>query len=110
GRNVQPHRAHGRLEAAGLAAEVAVLRASARLNGDDALDLDLRPAPAHADVVGELEHVVHALVGQPQDLERLRLVEADAPLQNLLTGDVENHAGISMVVNSPSGSRPRTGA
>ena len=31
-----------------------------------------------------------ALVGQLQDLERLRLVEADAPLEHLLAGDVED--------------------
>ena len=49
--------------------------------------------------------------GQLEDLERLRLVEADAPLEDLLAGDVEDHAGISRVgCSTPSGSRPRTGA
>ena len=99
-RDVEPHRAHRRLEAPGLAAEVAVLGAAAGLDRDDPLDLHLRPAPAHPDLVGELERVVDALVRELEDLERLRLVEADAPLEDLLTGDVEDHAGISMVVSS----------
>src|SRR5262249_37706601 len=73
-RDVEPDRPDGRLEAPRLAAEVAVLRAPARLDGDDALDLDLRSAPAHADLVGELQRIVGALVGELQDLQGLRLV------------------------------------
>ena len=109
-RDVEPHRAHRRLEAPGLAAEVAVLGAAAGLDRDDPLDLHLRPAVAHPHLVGELERVVDALVRQPEDLEHLRLVEADAPLEDLLTGDVEDHAGISSRGVWPSGSLPRTGA
>ena len=75
-RDVQPRRAHRRGEQARLRAEVAVLRAAAGLERDDALDLDLRPAPAHPHLVGEREQPVEALVGQPQHLEHLRLVEA----------------------------------
>ena len=91
-------------------AEVAVLGAAAGLDRDDTLDLDLRPAVAHADLVGELQRVVDELVRQLEDFEGLRLVEADAPLEDLLTGDVEDHAGISMVVNFPRGMRPSRGA
>ena len=91
-------------------AEVAVLGAAAGLDRHDPLDLDLRPAVAHADLVRELQRVVDELVRQPEDFEGLRLVEADAPLEDLLAGDVEDHAGISMGVNCPSGMRPRTGA
>src|SRR3954447_1584060 len=109
-RDVQPDGPHRRLEAPRLRAEVAVLGASAGLDRDDPLDLHLRSAPAHPDLVGELERVIHPLVGELEDLQRLRLVEAYAPLEDLLTGDVEDHAGISMVVNSPSGMRPSTGA
>ena len=89
---------------------MAVLGAAAGLDRDDPLDLHLRPAVAHPDLVGELERVVDALVGQLEHLERLRLVEADAPLEDLLTGDVEDHAGISSSGGlPPSGSLPRTG-
>ena len=54
-RDVEPDGPHRRLEQAGLRAEVAVLRAAAGLQADDALDLDLRAAPAHPHLVGEAE-------------------------------------------------------
>src|SRR6185503_16080209 len=85
--------------------------AAAGLDRDDALDLHLRSAVAHPHLVGELQRVVDPLVGQLEDLQRLRLVEADAPLEDLLTGDVEDHAGISSLRSlPPAGSLPRTGA
>src|SRR6202008_3953392 len=55
--DVQPGRTHGRGELARLRAEVAVLGAAAGLQADDALDLDLRPAPAHPHLVGEREQL-----------------------------------------------------
>ena len=78
----------GEVEQAGLRAEVAVLGAAAGLQRDDALDLDLGAAPAHPHLVGEREQLVErgAVVGQPQHLEHLRLVEADAPLEHLRPG------------------------
>ena len=61
--------------------------------------------------MGERERVVDGLVRELEDLERLRLVEADAPFEDLLAGDVEDHAGSSRVgCSTPSGSFPRTGA
>ena len=42
---------------------MAVLRAPAGLERDDALDLDLRPAPAHPHLVGELQQRVHRSSG-----------------------------------------------
>ena len=70
----------------GLRAEVTVLGAAAGLEADDALDLDLRSAPAHPDLVGQRQQLVEPIVGQPQHGEHLVLVEALAPLQHLLTG------------------------
>ena len=52
-RDVEPDRAHRRLEAPRLRAEVAVLGAAAGLDRDDPLDLHLRPAPAHPHLVRE---------------------------------------------------------
>ena len=63
-RDVQPHRPHRRGELAGLAAEVAVLRAAAGLQADDPLDLDLRAAVLHPDGVGQLEQLGDLVVGQ----------------------------------------------
>ena len=57
---------------------MAVLRAAAGLERDDALDLDLRAAPAHAHLVGQLEGGGQLLVGQAEHVEDAGLVEADA--------------------------------
>ena len=78
-RDVEPRRADRRVEQAGLRAEVAVLRAPAGLERDDALDLDLRAAPAHPHLVGQREQRVERLVGQPQHVEDLRLGQARRP-------------------------------
>ena len=85
-RDVEPRRAHRRGEQAGLRAEVAVLRAAAGLHRDDALDLDLGAAPAQPHLVREREQVGQRVVGQPQHLEHLRLVEAAALLEHLRAG------------------------
>ena len=58
--------ADGGGEQAGLRAEVAVLGAAAGLERDDALDLDLRAAPAHPHLVREREQLGEAVVGQLQ--------------------------------------------
>ena len=72
GRDVEPGRANRRVEHAGLRAEVAVLRAAAGLERDDALDLDLVAAPLHPHLVGQVEQLVHPLVGQSAGLPGLR--------------------------------------
>ena len=54
----------GRVEARGLRTEVAVLGAAARLGGQDALDLDLGPAPGQANLVGQCGQVHDGTVGQ----------------------------------------------
>ena len=81
---------------------MAVLGAAPGLDGDDPLDLHGRAAPAHPDLVGERQRIVHVLVGQPQDLQDLLLVEADAALQHLLARHGEDvrscHASISLVM------------
>ena len=82
--DVQPHRAHRRGELPALAAEVAVLGAAAGLERDDALDLDLGPAPLHAYVVRELEQVGQQLVGRGEHGEDLLLAEPLAALEDLL--------------------------
>ena len=97
--DVQPDRADRRGELPGLRAEVAVLGAAARLQRDDALDLDLRAAPAHPDLVRQLQQGGQRLVGQPQDLDQLLLVEASTLLEHLGAGDGQDlrsdvgHAG-----------------
>src|SRR5699024_8809933 len=78
------------LEQAGLGAEVAVLGAAARLEGDDALDLHLFTAPAQADLVGEVEELGQALVVKLEDLEELGLGEAFALLEGDVTGAGED--------------------
>ena len=77
-------RAHGGGEQPGLRAEVAVLGAAAGLEADDALDLHLGAAVAHAHLVGELQQLGQALVRQPQAGQRLLLGQADAALEHLL--------------------------
>src|SRR5437763_17173577 len=69
---------------------MAVLRAPPGFYGDDALDLDLRAAPAHTHVVGEREGLGDPLVGKTQHGERLRLVKALAAPEHLIAGDVED--------------------
>ena len=77
-RDVQPDRAHRRGEQAGLRAEVAVLRAAAGLQRDDALDLDLGAAPAHPHLVGELRARRAASSSGSRSTSSTGLVEADA--------------------------------
>ena len=69
---------------------MAVLRASAGLQRDDALDLDLRTAPAHPDLVRELEGGGQVFVGKVQHREDTGLVEADTVAQHPLPGLVED--------------------
>jgi hypothetical protein len=91
-RDVQPHRPHRRGEQARLGTEVAVLRAAAGLQRDDALDLNLGPAPAGPHLVGELERLGHILVGQAEHLEDAGGVEADTVGEDLRTGAIK-HGG-----------------
>lgn len=69
---------------------MAVLRAAAGLERNDALDLDLRSAPPHPDVVGDLQQFGEALVGKPQYLEHLVAVEWLAAFEDLSARDVED--------------------
>ena len=84
----------GRVEQAGLRAEVAVLGAAAGLDRDDALDLDLRTAPPHPHLVGERECIGHAVIGQLEHGQDVLLAEPDAMRQDLparLVEDVVRH-------------------
>ena len=85
-RDVQPGAAHRRGEQPRLRAEVAILRAATGFQADDALDLDLGTAPAHAHLVGQREQFLQVVVGQLQDFEHLLLGQAFAALEHLLTG------------------------
>ena len=69
---------------------MAVLGATAGLERDDALDLDLRPAVLHPHVVRELQKIGQFLVGQLQDLQCLLFVEPFTAFQHLLARDVKN--------------------
>src|SRR5262249_11669727 len=89
-RHVEPGRADGRVEPPGLRAEVAVLRAAARLHRDDALDLDLGAAPPLAALVREGQRVGDQVVGEPQDVEHRVAAEAGAAIEDLLAGGLED--------------------
>ena len=91
----------GRLEEPRLGAEVAVLRAAAGLQRDDALDLHLRAAPAHAHLVGQRQQRVEGLVGKVEHLEHLRLGEPLTGLEHLAAGDVENRHGSGVCHRPP---------
>ena len=73
---------------------MAVLGAAARLEGDDALDLDLVTVVLQAHLMGELQQLLEAIVTCAQHLdevvvaERLALLEHDAASarQNVLVG------------------------
>ena len=69
---------------------MAVLGAAAGLEADDALDLDVGPAPGHPDLVGQRKQLVEPVVGQLQHAQGLLLVEALAALQDLLAGQRED--------------------
>ena len=56
--DVQPRAAHRGGEQAGLRTEVTVFRAAAGLEADDALDLDIRAAPAHPHLVRQTQQVL----------------------------------------------------
>ncbi|SHT41752.1 Uncharacterised protein [Mycobacteroides abscessus subsp. abscessus] len=68
---------------------MAVLGATAGLQADDALNLDLRAAPAHAHLVSEREQLFQAIVRKLQDSQHLLLRQAHALFQDLLTGDCQ---------------------
>ena len=123
-RDVEPRGAHRRLEAPGLRAEVAVLRAAAGLQAHDALDLDVGPAPAHAHLVGERERVVDALVGQAQHLAASAPRRGPSPRSSTCSRAMSRMSVISVLrrdpssarrrrrrlqLGAPSGTRPRTG-
>ena len=89
-RYVQSNRAHRRLEQPGLRAEMAVLRATAGLQTDDALDLDFGPTPRHSDLVSESEQLLQSLVGYVERAPDLRPVQPHPVGQHLLARDVED--------------------
>ena len=68
---------HDGVELGGLRAEVAVLGAAARLGGEDALHLDLGPAPRQPHLVGQRGQRRHALVGQRR--QRRQLLGGELP-------------------------------
>jgi hypothetical protein len=72
---------------AGLRAEVAILRAATGLDADDALDFDLRTAPAHPNLVGQRKKLVQPVVREPQHSEHLLLGQSLSLLEYPLPGD-----------------------
>ncbi|MDQ0865135.1 hypothetical protein QF036_002716 [Arthrobacter globiformis] len=92
--DVEPDAADGGVEQAGLAAEVAVLRAAAGLDGDDALHLDVFAAVPEPDLVGKLQGRGKGLVREAEDFLELRLAEPDAVLEDLPAGDFQDGEGL----------------
>ena len=70
---------------------MAVLRATARLDADDPLDLDLRTTPPHPHMM--LERVRDPLIRKLEHGERLRLGQADSVLEHLRARDGEDVVG-----------------
>ena len=77
---------------------MAVLRAAARLEADDALDLDLGSAPAHAHFMGQRQQLVEAIVGQPQNLQQLFLGQALSALEHPLAGQFQDVGHVVLLV------------
>jgi hypothetical protein len=71
---------------------VAILRAAARLQADDALDLDVGSAPRHPHLMRQRQQFVEPIVGQLQHPQCLLLVQALAALQYLLASLRQNVA------------------
>ena len=88
--DVQRHGAHGRFEQAGLGAEVAVLRAAAGFQGDDAFQRDIDAAVLDAHLVGEVEQFRQALVLNVEDLDEFLLIQTFAVFQGFFAGDVKD--------------------
>ena len=99
--DVQPDRAHRRGELPGLRAEVAVLRAAAGLQRDDALDLDLGAAPPHPHLVGEREQVRQPVVAGAQHLEDLLLGQPLAAVEHLLARASRMSVSVASAVMAP---------
>ena len=69
---------------------MAVFRAAAGLEADDAFDLDFGSAPLHPDVVGQRQEFLEPIVGQLQHLQYLVLAETFSAVENLLAGQAQN--------------------
>ena len=68
---------------------MAILRAATGFQADDALDLDLRAAPAHPHLVGQRQQLVEPVIGQLQDFQHLIAGQALAALEHLITGQCQ---------------------
>ena len=65
---------------------MAVLRAPARLEADDALDLDLVTVVAKAHVVGQLQQLLESVVAGAQHLDEVVVAERLPVLEHLHPG------------------------
>ena len=93
-RDVEARGTHGGLEQTRLRAEVAILRAAASFNGDDAFHGHVWAAPLEAGLVGDVRDLFQLLIRDLENLQEFFFVEADALLQGLLACDVyDAHAG-----------------
>ena len=84
-----------------------VLGAAAGLEADDALDLDLGPAPAHPHIVGQRQQFLEPVVGQLQHFQDLVAGQSFATLENLfasLIQDVNCCLGHAGQVSAPGSS------
>ncbi len=73
---------------------MAILRAAAGLNGDDAFHGHVRTTPLEAGLVGDVRDLFQLLIRDLENLQEFFFVEADALLQGLLACDVyDAHAG-----------------
>ncbi len=104
--HVQPGGPYRRVELAGLRAEVTVFRASAGLEADDPLHLDLRTTPAHPHLVGQGEQIGQRLVREPEHGEHAGLVQPLSALEDLAPCHGED-AGTVLVRRRPRRRRCR---
>ena len=88
--DVEPGSADGGGEQAALGAEVAVFGAASGFEADDALDLNLRAAPRHPDLVRELQQLRQPVVTELQTSECLLLSQPHPMLQHLLTHGLQH--------------------
>src|SRR5262245_66415811 len=83
-----------------LRAGVPVLRTPPGLDRDAPLDLHLGAAPAHPDLVRQLEQRRDVLLGEVQHLDELWLAETAAAVENLAARLVQDVAGVTHVRQS----------
>ena len=83
---------------------MAILGAATGFQADDALDLDLGPAPAHPHLVGQRQQLLEPVVGQLQHPQHLVAAQSFAALQYLLACLLQDVGafGLTSIIRRPS--------